>query len=611
MSAVASTSYPAVRWDLSDLFSGIDDPKILEVIDACAQRAKEFASRYRGTIDSNDLNAETLQAAIVEYEAISNELNKPLTFAHLVFATNTGDPKVGACFQMLQERVSDIQVDLLFFDLELQAAPSGAVEMALASELLANYGHFVRKARTYSPYRLSEKEEIVFERTANTGCRAWQRLHDEITSNQEFGYSDGSGEPEVLTLQETLDRLRDPDRSVRQAAANALSYGLQALERPICFTYNTLLLDKKIEDEMRGLPSPDASRHLANELEERTVELVVSLCEEHYPLVARFYRLKGEILGFAPLTHVDRYAPLFETSEEVEWSEAKGIVLDAFGRFSREMRESATSFFDNRRIDAEPRAGKTGGAFCAGITPDTHPAVLLSYMNKLDDVMTLAHELGHGVHDKFSQRQTLLNYHPTLPMAELASTFAEMLVFESLVERADLENRVALYASKIEGIFATVFRQASMFRFEQACHRARRAQGELSPDEFGDIWQESIQKMFGDSVELGDQHRCWWSYVSHFISVPFYVYAYSFGELLVLSLYERAKNEGPGFSQKYVEMLSLGGSVTPAEQMATMGVDLESRDFWLGGFAALDRLVTEFERLWAEFKPIRAAKLKE
>jgi oligoendopeptidase F len=280
------------------------------------------------------------------------------------------------------------------------------------------------------------------------------------------------------------------------------------------------------------------------------------------------------------------------------YDQGKKIVLDAFDKFSPEVADRAREFFEGNWIDAEPRKGKGGGAFCSYNTPDLHPYVFMTYMNRMDDVMTLAHELGHGVHGSFSRAQTQFNFNGTLPLAELASIFGEMLVFEDLVARADNRDRLALYAEKIEGIFASVFRQASMFRFERDCHEKRRVEGELTPEEFGELWQKNLGHMFGDSIDLGDQHSRWWSYVGHFIFAPFYVYAYSFGELLVLSLYEAAKKEGPEFAKKYTDLLKLGGAKAPKDLMATVGVDLSSREFWQGGFDVIETMVSTFEELW-------------
>jgi oligoendopeptidase F len=602
MSAPAAPAPPQVRWDLSALFSGIDDPKIEETWKWVQGEADKFASVFRGKIDSPDLDADLLLRALTDYEQIAMQSAKPIGFAHLLFAADTGDPKLGAFMQKQMEKSTELSVKLMFFDLELMSAPAETIDRLAADPKLANFRHYIQVVRTFSDHRLTEPEEIILEETANTGNRAWERLFEEVTSNHTYYLKrSGETESEEVSQEEVLNLLRDPSREVRQAAADAFTAGLKEMERVLVFTYNNLIQDKAVSDRLRRYESPEQSRHLANELEASTVDLVVKTCRENYGLVERFYNVKRAILGLPQLTHIDRYAPLFEAEEPVEWDEAKRIVLDAFGHFSEEMERRAREFFDKNWIDAEPRKGKRGGAFCSYNTPDTHPVMLQSYLNKADDVMTLAHELGHGVHASLSRAQSYFNFHGTLPLAELASTFGEMLVFEKLVAGATPKDQLALYAGKIEGVFATVFRQAAMYSFERRCHQTRRAEGELTAEEFGNLWQEEIQAMFGSSVKLGDQHRIWWSYVGHFISVPFYVYAYSFGELLVLSLYQRAKAEGLAFADKYIELLRLGGSRSPQELMATVGVDLNSPEFWQGGMKALEGLVAEFERLWADY----------
>ncbi|MGE0002770.1 MAG: M3 family oligoendopeptidase, partial [Fimbriimonadaceae bacterium] len=453
---------------------------------------------------------------------------------------------------------------------------------------------------------LTEPEERLLELTANTGCRAWVRLHDELTSNHVYRYQ-APGESEVVELaqEELLDKLRDPNRDVRVAAANSLSQGLRELQRPSVFLYNTLLADKALDDELRKYIEPEDSRHLENELDAETVDIVMQLCKERADLVERYYLAKRTLLGLPELTHVDRYAPLAETKRTVSWEEAKEIVLESFGSFSPAMAEVAREFFEKSWIDAEPRPGKSGGAFCNYNTPDTHPVLFQTYLGSSDDVMTLAHEMGHGIHGALSRAQTALNFNGTLPLAELASIFGEMLVFERLVGEADDEERLALYGAKIEGIFASVHRQSAMFRFEQRCHRKRREEGELAAEDFGDIWQEELQSMFGKGLTLGEQHRVWWEYVGHFVFAPFYVYAYSFGELLTLGVYDLAKKEGSGFAKKYVGVLELGGKETPQELMERLGVDLRSREFWQGGFRAIEAMVSEFERLAHVVRPSR------
>lgn len=596
---MSSSTAAGVTWDLSALFASTTDPKIAETWAMVGAKADAFAAQYRDKIA--DLGAEDLARALIELESIANEAAKPAVYANLRFAADTSSAELGGFLQEQTERSSEVRVKLMFFELELQAIDEVVMAERVQSEALANFRHHIKNVRLNTPYMLSEVEEVLLEETANVGSRAWVRLHDEVTANHEFMYTDPhSGETSAMSQEEVLSLLRDGDRAVRQAAADAFSAGLKQLERVICFTYNTLLADKKLEDRLRKYGYPEQSRHMANELDKETVDLVVGLCKERSDLVARYYRVKGQILGMSELTHVDRYAPLFETEETIDWTSARHMVLDSFGVFHTEIRGRAEEFFDKNWIDAEPRQGKTGGAFCSYNTVDTHPVMLMSYLGKMKDVMTLAHELGHCVHASLSRKQTAFNYHGTLPLAELASIFGEMLVFDRLVQEASDKDKMALYADKIEGIFASVHRQAAMFRFEQRCHTHRREKGELSPEEFGDYWQEELQSMFQDAVKLGDQHRQWWSYVGHFFFAPFYVYAYSFGELLTLSLYQKAQSMGPDFAQKYIEVLELGGAKTPHELMAILDVDLRSREFWIGGFQAIDRLVTEFEALQAK-----------
>jgi oligoendopeptidase F len=604
MNTAEELAPPQVRWDLSALFSGLDDPAIERTWKGARARAEAFESAYRGKIDSPDLDAKTLAEAMREIEALAQEAGKPLTYSHLLYEADSSDPKLGAFFQKQMEKSTELSVLLMFFELELQAAPEATIRRILPDPLLDNYRHAIEVRRLYSPHRLTEAEEILLEETANTGIRAWQRLFQEVTANHVYRLKrPGSDEVEELNQSEVIALLRDPSRDVRAAAAAAFTTGLKEMERVLVFIFNNLLQDKALDDRLRNHPYPEHSRHLSNELDRETVDLVVRLCKDHYGLVARFYSLKREILGLSELTHIDRYAPLFEAKEKVSWERAREIVVESFHGFHPELGERGQEFFDKNWIDAEPRPGKGGGAFCSYNTPDTHPVLLQSYLNKMDDVMTLAHELGHGVHASFSREQSYFNFHGTLPLAELASTFGEMLVFERVAAEASPKDKLALYAEKIEGIFATIFRQAAMFHFEQRIHAKRREEGELTTEEFGEVWQEELQQMFGASILLGDEHRLWWSYVSHFVSAPFYVYAYSFGELLVLSLYEMAKQGGPEFRDRYIQLLRLGGSQSPAELMAFVGVDLRSEAFWKGGFEVLERLLGEFEDLWKEYAP--------
>lgn len=587
-------------WDLSALYHSIADPRIEEALVTQKQRATDFASRYAGQIANPSLTAETLSGAISEYENIQQEMSKPVVFAGLLFAADTSNAENAAFRQTMMERHTDISVNLLFFDLEIMAVCEEHMAALLADPTMAHYSHHVKALRLSREHVLPEPEERILEEKANTAERAWVRFFDETVASIVFEMT-LNGETQQLTEPEILNKLRDPDREVRRAAAEGLSKGLRSQSRPLTYVMNTLLQDKSVEDRLRGYSDPAESRHISNELDAETVGIVIETSQRNYPLVERYYKLKRRILGYDTLTHYDRYAPLFETKESVSFTDARKIILDAFGKFSPTMRDTADEFFVKNWIDAEPRKGKRGGAFCSYVTPDLHPFVFQSYMNQLDDVMTLGHELGHGVHASLSRPLGYFSMHGTLPIAELASTFGEMLVFEKLLESADIADQLALYANKIEGVFATIFRQSAMYLFERDIHAARREQGELTCDAIGEIWQKHQQAMFGTSVELGEEHKNWWLYISHFIHTPFYVYAYTFGELLVLALYAQAKKEGPAFEPKYVDLLKAGGSLTPQDLMNKVGINLKDPAFWQGGMDVLEGFIARFETIHAQW----------
>jgi len=586
-----------VHWNLADLYDGPADPRVDEVLNASQARAEQFERDYKGRINAPGLTADVLGLALREYEDIQQQASKPAYFASLLFTTDMGDPERGAFLQRMREAGTKLALPLLFFDLELAAVPDDTMAPLLDAPSVAPYRHYVGTIRAAREHMLSEAEERLMEELANTGGRAFDRLFDETTAAATFTLNG-----EELSQAQVIAKIMDPDRETRQSAAAAFTEGLEKNSRALTFIFNTLMQDKSVKDRLRGFATPQASRHLDNELSEQTVGLVVETVVRNYPLVARYYNVKREILGLDTLAHYDRYAPLFEAEGTITYPQAQEIVLNAFGDFSPEMRRRAAEFFDKSWIAAPAAKGKEGGAFCSYVTPDLHPYVLVNYLGRMKDVMTLAHELGHGVHASLSRAQSLLNFSGTLPLAELASTFGEMLVFERVTASASLKDKVALYAEKIEGAFATIPRQTAMYRFESAIHEHRRSKGELTTAEFGEHWQREVQLMFGDSVVLGDEHRLWWSYIGHFIGSPFYVYAYSFGELLVLSLYQQAKKEGPAFADKYLHMLEAGGSLTPQELMTMVGITLDDPAFWQGGFDVLAGLVGEFEALWHEYQ---------
>jgi oligoendopeptidase F len=584
-----------VRWDLRDLYAGPDDPRLDADLDAALAEARAFAERYRGRV--GELAPAQLAAALDALEAVVERVTRAGAFSQLLFSADTSAPRHGALLQHVQERASEIRNTLLFFELEwvnLDEARAGAV---LADAALARRRHFLTSLRRYRPHVLSEPEERLLEETANTGRRAWGRLFDELISAQRFSLQ-RDGEPLELGEEEVLSLLYESDREMRRAAAEALTGGLRRAARPLAFIFNTLVQDKAVEDRLRRYATPIAARNLANEIDGPSVEALLRACVDRYPLVARYYRLKARLLGLARLEDYDRYAPAGRVEGKRGFPEAQRVVLDAYRDFSPEMAAVAQRFFDGCWIDAELRPGKRGGAFSASTVPRLHPYVMLNYTGNLRDVMTLAHELGHGVHQYLARERGLFEQDTPLTTAETASVFGEMLVFRRLVaEESDPKVRLALLCGKLEDAFATVFRQVAMTRFEESLHAARRAEGELELSRVNELWMDANRPMFGDSVHLSEGYACWWLYIPHFVHSPFYCYAYAYGELLVLALIRRYDEEGAAFVPRYMDLLRAGGSDTPERLLARIGLDIADPGFWDGGLALLEEMVAEAEAL--------------
>ena len=447
--------------------------------------------------------------------------------------------------------------------------------------------------RLYRPYLLTEPEEKILAEKSVTGRSAWERFFDELHSAARYEF-DG----EQMSRDQILSRLYDADREVRRRAAANFTAGLKELRRSTTYVFNTILADKASDDRLRAYPTWITGRNLGNQVDDATVQALVDAVTSRYDIVARYYRLKARLLGLPELFDYDRYAPLPAADRDFGWDQAKEIVLSAYGAFHPRLAEIAGWFFDRRWIDAPPRPGKYGGAFSHGAVPSVHPYILLNYDAKPRDVMTLAHELGHGVHQTLSGVQGLLQADTPLTTAETASVFGEMLVFRSMMAgEPDAAVRLGMLTQKIEDSFATAFRQISMNRFEHAIHTARRGEGELTSERLNELWLQSQRAMFGDSVTLTDDYGLWWSYIPHFIGTPGYVYAYAFGELLVLALYARYQEVGPGFADAYIGMLSKGGSDWPHAIVEPLGVNLKDPAFWHGGLRILEDMVAEAEGL--------------
>ena len=585
-------------WDLSMLFSGKNDPRIEETFQNAQKQADDFRRLWQGKITDSAAAADILPA-LQEYESIMQDALKPLLFASLLHSANVLDPDHGALMQKAQVTLTEIQNKLLFLELSLLALSDEVLQRLISSAELSNYKHYLTNLLKTKPHRLSEDKEQMLNDFAVTGASAFMRLFEEEFSHKKFWLTVDGAEQDY-TEEQVLNFLYDADREKRKRGADALTAGLTEDLRRLTFIFNILGEDKRIRDKYQQFATPESARHLVNETTQEMVDIMSGAVTMHRDLVADYYNLKREVLGLEELYDYDRYAPIGETQRVYSFGEARTVALAAYGKFSPVMEERAREFFEKNWIDAETRHGKRSGAFCSFMTPDTHPVVFLNYLGNSRSVRTLAHELGHGVHSSLMRKQTLLNFDTPLTIAETASVFGEMLVFDSL--RTDMRGRelLALLMGMIEDIFATVFRQHAMYKFEQDFHTAHRTKGELKLEDISELWIKRQREMFGDSVMLCADYRIWWSYIPHFLHTPFYVYAYTFGELLTLSFYDMylKTSDKTAFAERYVSMLEAGGTKTPEELLEPFGIDLSKKEFWEGGFAVVKNLVEEVKELW-------------
>jgi oligoendopeptidase F len=590
---VTDPDLQAVAWDLSPLLDGADDPDaaVTQMLAEAQQRADALAEVHAGKVA--ELDGPGLVAAMRELEELEEQLGRAGSYAMLNFSGNTADPARGALLQKLQEGATRIETTLLFFELEWAALDDERADELLTTDGLDFARHYLRTARRYRPHLLSEPEEKVMAEKNLTGRTAWSRLFDEQASAITVELDAGS---DPVSLEVALSRLFAPDREIRRHAAEQVTAALQPGLRTRAYVLNTLLADKMVEDRLRAYPHWLASRNLANEASDESVQALIDAVRSRYELPRRWYRLKAKLLGIDRLRDYDRMAAVTAEDERVEWPRAKSMVLESYGAFSDELGDLARRFFDESWIDAPVRPNKRGGAFCAYTVPSAHPYVMLNYTYKRRDVLTLAHELGHGVHAALGARQGIFHMATPLTMAETASVFGETLVFGRLLEQASTpESQLALLAESIEGSIATVFRQVAMNRFEHLVHTERREAGELAVERIGELWAESQSELLGDAVELTEGYRSWWSYVPHFIGSPGYVYAYAYGQLLALAVYGRYEEEGESFVPAYLELLEAGGSRSPEELGRIVGVDLADPGFWDRGLDIVERQLDDAE----------------
>ncbi len=590
MKAVSDSDQLAtdVAWDLEPLLG--ETGSVDSLLAEAAEAAEKFSEKYRGRIAY--LSAPDLAEAMHALAQISDGVGRVGSYVGLKFSVDTTNPEFGAQMANADEKSTEISNTLLFVELEWAAADDAHVEEVLTQPELDFCRHHLSAARRYRPHLLSEPEEKILADKAVTGSSAWGRLFSELTSTIEV---DISGE--TISLEEGLSRLQSPERSVRKEAALAVTCALEPGLRTRAFIFNTLLADKGSDDRLRHFDNWLASRNLDNEASDESVAALVEAVVSRYDIPQRWYTLKAKLLGLDRISDYDRMALVSDTEETFSWSVAREIVSNAYKSFSPELSDVVERFFNEKWIDAPQRPGKRSGAFCAYTVPDHHPYLLLNWTGRRRDVLTLAHELGHGLHAYLAREQGVFHQNTPLTLAETASVFGETVTFGRLLsETTEPNQRLALLAESLEGQIATVFRQVAMNQFEDSAHTWRREQGEVSVEQFGDLWISSQSDMLGESVELTEGYRSWWSYIPHFIGTPGYVYAYAYGQLLALSVYRLYEERGTSFVDSYLELLRQGGSKSPQELGRIVGVDLSDPTFWDGGLSIIEEQLNAAEQ---------------
>ena len=591
-SAPPSTGAEDVAWDLTDVYPDPDDPALDSDLADARTSAARFRERYAGRVA--ELDAPGLAEAVVELERIDGIVTRAKAYAYLHFSTNTADPSRGALLQRIQEQEAALETELLFFRLEWTELEDDRADALLADESLGKYRHFMRALRRYRPHLLSEPEERILTEKSVSGVAAWGRLYGELLTGIRVPL-DG----DEASLEHALARLYSPDRNQRREAAEAIVQGLAPGIRTRAYIFNTLLHDKAVDDRLRGYEHWLQARNLSNETPDETVEALVEAVTGRYDIPQRYYRIKATLLGIDRLAHYDRMAPVSQSSSSMTWDEAVRLVSDSYAAFADEAGRIVSGFFTQSWVDAPVRPDKHIGAYCMTRVPGVHPYVLMNYTGDRRSVLTLAHELGHGLHGVLAQDQGVFNSETPLTLAETASVFGEALTFKNLMAaEQDPERRLDLLIGRIDDAIATTFRQIAMNRFEHAVHTARRSDGELATDRFSELWTQTQRDLLGDSVDL-DGYETWWSYVPHYVVSPGYVYAYAYGYLFSLAIFRRWEREGDSLVEPYLDLLRAGGSQPPEELARIVGLDLSDRALWEDGLAAIDELLGEAEELVA------------
>jgi oligoendopeptidase F len=588
-------------WDLSPIYQGSDDPRWRQDLTAAREQARTFRRDFRGRLEGEQLSPEVLVAALRAYEELQRLGLRPYLYAHLLFAADSTADRHKVLLSAARESWSAVSEETLFFELEvLRINQERFAELLRTPELLP-YAHYLQQLRASAPYILAEEVEQVIKRKDLAGKEAFVQLFEELTASLRYTFQmPGEEKLREVSGEELLALLHHSDAQVREGAFATFlqKHADHSLVLTACF--NNILLDHAKEVELRRYPELMTPTLLANETSAEEVERLLAVTEANYGLARDYFALKKRLLGLGQMKNTDIYAPIDQHSRTIAFAEGKQLVLEAFAGFSPGLAEIGKAFFDERRIDVLPQPGKSGGAFCQGMIPGLPPYLLLNYTGTPRDVATLAHELGHGVHYALAQKQHLFHYHAPLPFAETASVFGEMLLTRHLLDREpNRQVKIALLCAKLEDIIATTFRQTVLTRFELAAHR-QRAEALLSDEQLCELWWQENGKLFGETVTMIEPYRWGWSYISHFIHSRFYCYSYVFGELLVLALYQKYLEEGEAFVPRYLELLSHGGSRSPAELLAPFGIDLTDPDFWQKGYDFVGGLLRELRELVAE-----------
>jgi len=593
MTTTELTGAEDVAWDLADLYESGDDPRIEQDVQEADAAAAEFRERYYGRVAQ--LSATELVEAIDERERIESIFTRAIYYAHLWFSTDMADSPRGALLVRLTEKGAVLDTQLLFFGLELAELDDDVADSFLADAALERWRHWLRSVRKFRPYILTEPEEKILTEKSVSGVSAWDRLYDELLGAMRVDL-DGT----EVSFEEAMAKLHSADRDERRRASEGVTVALEPGLRTRTFIFNTIVLDKSVDDRLRRYETWISARNLRNDTTDEAVQALVDATVARYDVVQRYYKLKARLIGLDQLAFYDRMAPIAEDPSKASWDEARQIVLDAYHDFSGDVGDIVGRFFRESWIDAPVRENKRTGAFCATSVPGVHPYVFMNFTGDRRSVLTLAHELGHGLHGYLAEPLGLFNASTPLTTAETASVFGEALTFKRLLAiEEDPRRRLNLLAGRIEDSIATVFRQIAMNRFEDAVHTARREEGELSMEKLEELWLETQVQLFGDSVDVAG-YGTWWSYISHFMGSPGYVYAYAYGFLFALSIFRKYELEGEAMVEPYLDVLRAGGSKPPEELAQLVGLDLTDPGIWESGIDALAVELDEAEALAAD-----------